>query len=207
MDMDRSLFEGRLIYLAPLDPDRDAEVESRWTHDADYLRSLNADFARPLSPARMKKRYADLEKNIEEAGKQFYFTIRLREPDGEAGPEAGKPERMSRMLGFLHIKWISWSNGTANISLGIGDPADRRKGYGSEALKMGLHYAFAELNLHRLAAIIPEYNLAALQLFERAGFVEEVRQRQALARDGRRWDLLGYGIFRDHREAGQGRAG
>jgi RimJ/RimL family protein N-acetyltransferase len=72
---------------------------------------------------------------------------------------------------------------------------------------MGLHYAFAELNLHRLAAIIPEYNLAALQLFERAGFVEEVRQRQALARDGRRWDLLGYGIFRDHREAGQGRAG
>jgi RimJ/RimL family protein N-acetyltransferase len=204
MDEDRSLFEGRLITLAPLDPDQDAEVESRWTHDADYLRLFSQDVARPLAPARLKKKYTDLEKRIEESGNQFYFTLRLREPGGEASSEAEKPGETGRLLGFVHILWISWNSGTASISLGIGDPADRGKGYGSEALGMALRYAFAELNLHRLEAIVPEYNQAALRLFERAGFVPEVRQRQALARDGRRWDLLRLGILKQEWEENPG---
>jgi len=197
MDVRDSLFDGRLIKLAPLDPDQDAEVESRWSHDAEYLRLLSPDVARPLSAARLKKKYEELEKRIDESGNQFYFTIRLREPDGEERMEADKPRKMGRMLGFVYISWISWNSGTAHITLGIGDPADRRKGYGSEALKMALRYAFAELNLHHLDAVVPEYNPAALRLFERAGFVQEVRHRQALARGGRRWDLLRFGIIRD----------
>jgi RimJ/RimL family protein N-acetyltransferase len=197
MDVSESLFEGRLVKFTPLDPDADAEVESRWSHDAEYLRLLSSDLARPLSAARMKKKYEELEKAIDESGNQFHFAIRLREPEREAGGEATKRGKLGRMLGFVYIHWISWNGGTANISLGIGDPADRRKGYGSEALKMALRYAFAELNLHRLDAVIPEYNQSAIRLFERAGFILEARQRQAIARYGQRWDLLRFGILRD----------
>jgi hypothetical protein len=32
MDITTPLFEGSLICLAPLDHDKDAEIESRWTH-------------------------------------------------------------------------------------------------------------------------------------------------------------------------------
>jgi RimJ/RimL family protein N-acetyltransferase len=48
-----------------------------------------------------------------------------------------------------------------------------------------------------LAAVIPEYNLPAQRLFAGAGFVEEVRRRQAVFRDGRRWDLVHWGLLRD----------
>ncbi len=56
-------------------------------------------------------------------------------------------------------------------------------------------YAFDELNLYRLTALIPEYNAAAGIFFRRFGFVEEVRRRKALERDARRWDLLHYGLL------------
>jgi RimJ/RimL family protein N-acetyltransferase len=60
---------------------------------------------------------------------------------------------------------------------------------------MLLRYAFDELNLFRLTALIPEYNPPAIGLFSKMGFCEEVRRREALERDGQRWDLLQYGIL------------
>jgi len=41
--MDTQLFEGELTRLAPPDPDRDAEIESKWTHDAEYMRLSSAE--------------------------------------------------------------------------------------------------------------------------------------------------------------------
>ena len=83
------------------------------------------------------------------------------------------------------------------MQLGIGALADRDQGYGAEALQLLLRYAFDELNLFRLTVMIPEYNRAALRLFEKSGFVEEVRRRQALNRDDRRWDIIQCGLLMD----------
>jgi hypothetical protein len=183
MDLKRSLFEEELICLAPIDPEKDAEIESRWTHDAEYLRLLKADIARPLSPAQVKKAYEDIEKKVEEDKNLFYFAIRTR-PD-------------ERLVGFARLSDITWSHGTGMLQMGIGDPQDRQKGYGRQALNLLLRYAFDELNLYRLTALVPEYNTGALSFFVKAGFVIEVRRRQALNRDGRRWDLLHLGLLQD----------
>jgi RimJ/RimL family protein N-acetyltransferase len=64
-----------------------------------------------------------------------------------------------------------------------------------------LRYAFMELNFFRLGAIIPEYNLPALNLFQKAGFIEEVRRREALNRYGRRWDNLHLGLLQEQWQA------
>lgn len=183
MDLKRSLFEEELICLAPIDPERDAEIEAKWTHDAEYLRLLKADIARPLSPAQVKKAYESIEKKVEEDKNLFYFTIRTR-PD-------------ERLVGFAKLYAITWSHGTGMLQMGIGDPQDRKRGYGRQALSLLLRYAFDELNLYRLTALVPEYNAAALRFFEKAGFVIEVRRRQALNRDGRRWDLLHLGLLQE----------
>jgi RimJ/RimL family protein N-acetyltransferase len=182
MKIDVPLFENEHICLGPIDHGVDPEIESKWTHDAGYLRMLNADTARPLSPAQLKKKYEKIEKEMEESKSVFYFTIRMRSDD--------------RLIGFAKLYWIEWANGSGRLELGIGDEADRRQGYGTEALEMLLRYAFAELNLYRLAADIPEYNPAAARLFKKCGFVEEVRRRRALDRFGRRWDLIQMGILR-----------
>lgn len=181
MKISEPLFESQNICLAPIDYHSDPEVESRWTHDAAYLRMLSPELARPLAPAQIKKDYEAIEKQMDERNNLFYFTIRLRADD--------------RLIGFAKIYWIEWSNGTGKVQLGIGDPNDRGKGYGTEALHLLLRYAFSEINLYRLTAFVPEYNHIAQALFARAGFVEEVRRRQALYRDGRRWDDLHLGLL------------
>ncbi len=46
-----SLLQGQRVRLAPCDPEKDAETESRWTHDPEYLRSVGAQAAVPRSPS------------------------------------------------------------------------------------------------------------------------------------------------------------
>jgi RimJ/RimL family protein N-acetyltransferase len=65
-----------------------------------------------------------------------------------------------------------------------------------------------ELNLHRLTAIVPASNDGALRFFARAGFATEAVRREAISRDGRRWDLVCLGLLREDwanrgREAGR----
>jgi RimJ/RimL family protein N-acetyltransferase len=186
MDLQKSLFQGQSIYLAGIDREHDAEVASRWTHQASYTRMLSAEPLHPMPPSLIKKRYEEIEKEIDQKRNQFYFTIHKK---GSGEIENG------RLLGFVHIHWIEWPNGVGGLRMGIGDPKDWRKGYGSEALDLTLRYCFDEINLFHLEACIPEYNLAARRLFEKAGFSEEIRQREYLERDGQRWDLLHLGLL------------
>jgi RimJ/RimL family protein N-acetyltransferase len=191
MDIHTSLFTGDQIVLAPIDHEKDAEVEAKWTHDPEYLRMLDTKPALPLSAAQVKKKYEKIEKDSEESKNLFHFTIRAR-PVDENDP--------GRLIGFVQLYWIEWNHGAGMVKLGIGDPNDRGKGYGTETLRLILRYVFAELNLNRLTAIIQEYNQPALRLFRKAGFVEEVCRRKALQRDGKVWDLLHLGILREEWE-------
>jgi RimJ/RimL family protein N-acetyltransferase len=180
--MSPSLFEGERVRLLAPDPDKDAEVESAWTHDAEFLRLIDLGPARPLSPAAVKKKYEKLEKAEH---REFYFVVRLLADD--------------RLIGFAHLFWVDLQHGAAMLNLGLGQPADRGQGYGTEMMRLLLDYAFGELNLHRVAVRTAAYNTGALRFLERHGFVEEVRNRDAVFRDGRRWDGLTYGLLKAER--------
>jgi len=60
--MNHTLFENELIYLANIEPEKDAEIESKRSHDAEYLRMLSVEYTCPLSAMRLKKRYERIEK-------------------------------------------------------------------------------------------------------------------------------------------------
>jgi len=182
-DIQTQLFEGQDIRFGPIDHEKDPEIESKWTHDSEFMRLMEMGPARPLSAAMIKKQYEKLEKQIEEDKNLFHFMIRAKTDD--------------RLLGKAWIQWIEWANGNGLICLGIGAPEDRRKGYGTQALRMLLRFAFAELNLFRVTAMVPEYNEGAIMLLQKLGFVREVCRRKSLERDGRRWDLYVYGLLRD----------
>jgi len=187
MEIHDQLFQGNNIILAPIDHENDAVIEAKWTEDPEFLSMISTQPVRPLAAAQVKKKYEQIEKKSAEERDLFYFTIR---PKGES--ESAAP----RLIGFAKIEWIDWTNGNGLISLGIGDKADRQHGYGTEALQMLIHFAFTELNLFRLSAQIPEYNLAAHNLFTNFGFVEEARRRGSLNRGGSRWDYVFYGLLR-----------
>jgi RimJ/RimL family protein N-acetyltransferase len=180
-DIQTQLFEGRDIRFGPIDHEKDPEIESKWTHDSDFMRMMETDPARPMSAAMLKKQYEKIEKQIDDDKNFFYFAVRAKEDD--------------RLIGKAMVQRIEWTNGNAFIHLGIGSAEDRGKGFGSQALNMLLRFVFAELNLFRISARVPEYNEASLALFKKLGFLEEVRHRQALDRDVRRWDLMIFGLL------------
>jgi RimJ/RimL family protein N-acetyltransferase len=181
LNIQTQLFEEKDVRFGPIDHETHPDIEAKWTHDAEFMRLMELKPVRPLSPAVVKKQYEAIEKEMEEEKNQFYFTIRAREDD--------------RFLGKALVEWIDWANGNGFIRLGIGAPEDRCKGYGSQALTMLLRYSFGELNLYRVTAVVPAYNEGALHLFQKFGFVEEIRRRKAIHRDGEFWDIVSFGLL------------
>ena len=181
MSISTPLFEGKHIRLGALDHETDAPIESAWTHDPYFMRLMYTEPMRPLSPTQLRKKYETLEKDSNSDKDLFHFRIRTLQAE--------------RLIGFGELFHISGTHSCGQICLGIGAEQDQQQGYGSEALSLLLHYAFSELNLHRLTAVIAEYNPAALAFFSKAGFREEVCRRQALARDSRYWDIHHLGIL------------
>jgi RimJ/RimL family protein N-acetyltransferase len=182
-DIQTQLFESQDLRLGPIDHEKDPAIESKWTHDSEFMRLMETTPARPMSAAIVKKQYEKLEKKVEEDKNLYHFMIRLKADD--------------RLIGKTALQWIEWTNGNAFLRIGIGSAEDRRKGYGTQALQMLLRFAFAELNLFRVSAIVPEYNEGAIALLHKFGFTQEVCRRSALERDARRWDLYVFGLLRD----------
>jgi len=181
------LFEGEKIRLTALDVEKDAEVVARWTLDPDYGRLTSSKPARPLSPMQVKKAMEEQVKEAREKRHRFDFAIRLK-----AATRADE-----RLLGLVTIEGIEWTHRHGWLSLSIGAAADRGMGYGGEALKLIVRYAFHELNLYRLNAIGYEDNARGLAFLQRRGFEIEVRRREAIYRAGRRWDEVRLGLLRE----------
>ena len=177
--MHTQLFEGPMIRLAAIDPERDGAIEAAWTNDLDYARDLRLGPARPLGAQELQKNYEGLAAKMD-AGSQFHYAIHLK--DGDV------------LIGFVRIRSIFWIHGTAVFSLSFADD-DLLRQYGPEALDLVFGYGFRELNLYRLETILPSYRQAAIDLFESAGFLMEARRRQAAYRNGRYWDVLNFGIL------------
>ncbi len=177
-DGGRDLFRGEMVRLvAPAEAD--AAILARWSEDAGYLRDLDTDPARPLSPAEMARRLSP------EQSDPSRLEFHLRTLDGD------------RLIGFVALHSIEWNNGAAMLAIGIGEPDFRGKGYGADALRLILRYAFDELNLYRVGLEVIANNLAAIGAYQRVGFRQEGVRRGAVLRDGRRQDILVMGILRD----------
>ena len=182
-DIHTQLYEGQDIRFGPIDHEKDPEIEAKWTHDSDFMRMMDTTPARPMSAAMIRKQYEKLEKQIEEKKNLYHFMIRAKADD--------------RLMGTAAVQGIEWANGNAFVRLGIGAAEDRGKGYGTQALQMLLRFAFAELNLFRVSATVPEYNEKAIALLKKFGFIQEVCRRKALERDGQRWDFYVFGLLKD----------
>jgi RimJ/RimL family protein N-acetyltransferase len=80
---------------------------------------------------------------------------------------------------------------TFGILIGA-DHLDR--GYGTEASVVLLNYAFAVLGYHKINLDLFEYNVRALAMYEKFGFVHEGRRRENHWSRGRFWDDILMGV-------------
>lgn len=95
---------------------------------------------------------------------------------------------------FVRIDWVG-RMGT--FYLGIADKENRSKGYGSEATRIMIDYAFRTLNFNRLELKVAAENTAAYNVYKKAGFRHEGTLRQAMYHEGRYCDFHVMGILRE----------
>ena len=93
------------------------------------------------------------------------------------------------IIGTVGLAEIEWPNRVAWLGIGIGNPDDWGKGYGTEATKLIIDYAFKELNLIKLQLTVFDFNDRAITLYEKMKFIKEGTFRQFLERDGKRYDI------------------
>jgi RimJ/RimL family protein N-acetyltransferase len=156
----------------------DLPAITRWWADPDFLRLYNTAPAVPRNEDQLSRRL-DLSQTSNEV---FLFAVRLLEDD--------------EIIGMLEFDGVDWSHRTTFVSIGLGEARHRGQGYGADAMRVGLRFAFHELNLHRVCLTVFAYNTQAIALYERLGFAREGVYREHIERDGQRYDMYLYGLLR-----------
>ena len=175
-----NLLWGALVRLAAPNPDTDAEIVARWSRDSEYHR-LSDDHAAYPMPLKQAKTWL-----AEERTNSHPFAIRTLAGD--------------HLIGTIGLWLPQWIHGDGWVGIGIGDREYWGKGCGTDAMKITLHYAFAELNLHRVSLSVFAHNRRAIRSYEKAGFVVEGLARHDCRRDGQYWDSVYMGILREEWE-------
>ncbi|NLE36282.1 MAG: GNAT family N-acetyltransferase, partial [Bacteroidales bacterium] len=93
----------------------------------------------------------------------------------------------TRTVGTIDLFEFDHFHKRAGVGILVADPADRKKGYGSAALKCLVSYAFNTLGLHQLWCNILETNTESMHLFTRHGF-SLCATKKEWARTGCSWE-------------------
>jgi RimJ/RimL family protein N-acetyltransferase len=95
-----------------------------------------------------------------------------------------------RPIGFVLLKDIDLNSRNAAFGIAIAESDCRGKGYGTEATRLLLDFAFTARNLHSVSLTTAEFNVAGQRAYEKAGFRVFGRQRQGWMAGGRLWDII-----------------
>jgi RimJ/RimL family protein N-acetyltransferase len=159
---------GRVVSLGPLRRDL-VPLYQRWINDFGTQSTLGGPPV-PRTVEQELERYRQLTAAEDSA----QFTIYERATD--------------RPIGITELQEIDRRNRTATFVIFIGEADARGRGYGTEATRLVLDYAFTTLGLHNVILTVVAFNAAAIRAYERAGFRASGRRRECRLVGGRRWD-------------------
>lgn len=101
-----------------------------------------------------------------------------------------------KTIGEIKLSKLRWFNRKAEIGIIIGDEF-QNKGFGPEALKKIIEFAFFKMNLHRLEAELIEDNLRSKKMIEKLGFVKEGDFREAKYSNGKYLNIYKFGLLKN----------
>ncbi len=100
-------------------------------------------------------------------------------------------------IGIIGLKNIDYKNQCCMLGVFIGDEKSRGKGYGFEAISLMCDYTFNYLNMNNISLYVYSFNEQATKCYEKIGFKEAGRLRQAYFCDGKRYDVITMDLLRD----------
>jgi RimJ/RimL family protein N-acetyltransferase len=167
--------DGATIRLRPLEK-RDIELKVKWYNDPRVNKTLilneKLDLAKSLE-------WFDKAKN-DDSRRDFIIETKDGEPVGLTG-----------LLGIDRI------HGTAECFCVIGEKEFWGKGIGTQVHSLLIQWAFDELNLHKIWAVVYTNNAAVLKLVKKLGFEIEGTLREEKCIAGERIDMFRIGLLRN----------
>ena len=171
------MLHGKHISLRPMERD---DVDRLWEFAQDIdLGILTGSDGRPVSLAAVEKIYEQQWSGSDPDAVRWAI------------------EAHDVVVGGVELAPIAWRSRSAELAVWIGDSVSRRRGFGEDALRLALNYAFRILGLNRVSYQIPAPNEAALNAYKKVGFQDEGLLRKAIYRDGHYHDLVVLGILRE----------
>ena len=101
----------------------------------------------------------------------------------------------ARVIGEVRLDRVDLNDRRASLAIGIYDPRGLGRGFGTEAIRLVLGFAFGKLKLHRISVRVLAYNHRAIRAYEKCGFVVEGREREAAFVNGEWHDDVIMGLL------------
>jgi RimJ/RimL family protein N-acetyltransferase len=169
-DLERPIvnIEGELVALGPLRREY-LPLYLRWINDFGVTRWLGA-LMRPMTLDQETEWYDRAATSDEDYPFTIYERATMR-PIGNCGLHDIHPRYRRGVVGIM-----------------IGEPEMRGRGYGTEAMRLLLDFAFTGLGLHSVMLTVHEDNAAGRRSYAKVGFREMGRRRESRWYNGRYWD-------------------
>ncbi len=161
--------EGRDIYLRLMEAE-DTDDIIRW-RNTDFVRR-NFIYQKPFT----REGHESWVKNMIDTGKVVQFMI-CRKADDKA-------------VGSVYLRDIDREHNKAEYGIFIGEKEALGKGYGTEAARLMIGYAFQDVGLHKVMLRVLAENGQALRSYEKAGFVREAYLKDEVFLEGRYRDVI-----------------
>lgn len=166
---------GATIRLRPLER-RDMELKVRWYNDPEVNKTLILNEELVLEKSQEWFDKADCD----DSRRDFIIETKSGEP-----------------VGLIGLVGIDRLHETAECFCVIGQKEFWGKGIGTEAHSLLIQWAFDELNLHKIWAVVYTNNAAVLKIIEKLGFKVEGTLREEKCIAGKRIDLFRIGVLRN----------
>ncbi|MGB9587389.1 MAG: GNAT family N-acetyltransferase [Armatimonadota bacterium] len=171
------MIRGEKTILRAIEPS-DVRQLWEWTQDEEIMRLRNF----PVVPTSL----AEAERDFEESLGQDPSLVRLAITTMDG-----------KLIGEIALRNIDYRNGNADFTIAIGDRDYWGHGYGTDAIRALMQYAFEQLNLYRITLYVHAFNHRAIRAYEHCGFRHEGCLRRAQYLDGQRSDVLIMGLLRE----------
>ncbi|PKO18995.1 MAG: N-acetyltransferase [Chloroflexi bacterium HGW-Chloroflexi-10] len=170
------MYNGEKTTLRALRRD-DLETLCRFNNDVAVELAGGGD---PPMPQSLERLQAEFDQEIAKGGR-----------DGSSfAIEAG-----GKMIGHCGLFNFNEVAHTCELGITIGEPDYWGKGYGSDAVRVLLDYAFYMRNIRKVILTVHGNNPRAIRSYEKCGFHEEGRLVQQVWSNGEYVDLVYMGVF------------
>lgn len=107
-------------------------------------------------------------------------------------------EADDKPIGTMGIHGINLADRRCTTGAMIGEKEYWGRGYGTDAKMILLHHAFNTIGLRKVCSDVIAYNERSLRYSLKCGYKEEGRRKDHIFREGKFWDLIELGLFKEN---------